>query len=122
MSKDLATTSTKVPIRARKRDVSTMEKRIAKLIGPAGKVNFLAYSILSMVAHRNYEHALREMDFFFEMKSEYPELAFITERYVERAKEMIEAIKTKRDAPGDVHSMARRQEASDHLIRYFEIL
>ena len=95
-----------------------LELRLRKTLKDAGGASSLTHSILSMLINKSYSHASKEIDMYLELKSEYPQLAEFTKRYVDRAKHIIEDIEERRNIPTENMSMTKVQAIHDREKKY----
>ncbi|RME17021.1 MAG: hypothetical protein D6797_03385 [Bdellovibrio sp.] len=87
------------------------------------QVHGLRQTILQQVVTANYEAAQRELDHYVDSLDEYPAFRPRTERYVRHAKDLINAIKSKRNFPGlSSLSKSKQQELIEKVLEHFDEL
>ena len=89
----------------------------------AGDVEGLRAAILSRIARENYDGAIEDLKSYIESKNEYPQFKVRSERYLNYAIDLVNAIRAKRSFPGVQHlSMSKQQELFDRAMEHFEDL
>jgi hypothetical protein len=89
----------------------------------SGKNHSLRRTISALVVEGNYQEAGLLIDGYIEMKSFYPAVQLRANVYVKHAKELINAIRMKREFPNlSQLSISKQQEILDHAIRHFDEL
>lgn len=85
-----------------------------------GRADTVRYNVLVFVVEENYDRAVYELKHFLDAPSEYPTFRKRTERFINHAVDLVNAIKAKRRFPG-VHSltMAKQQEIVDRFHDHF---
>ena len=89
----------------------------------AGRIHSLRRSALALVVEGEYEEASGIVDVYVELKAELPAVAGRTVGHVRHAKELINAIRAKREFPNlSQLAMSKQQEILDHAVSHFEEL
>lgn len=80
-------------------------------------------SVLTSVVNGSYESALKELSFYVDYKSDYPNFQARAQRYVDHCTDLIHAIDTKRNFPGmSALSLSKQQEIHEKVLDHFEEL
>ena len=88
-----------------------------------GKNASLRRVVLRMVADGKYQDAIGVLDEYLELKSTFPQLRERSRLHVVHAKELVNAIRAKRNFPNlSQLAMSKQQEILDHAINHFEEL
>lgn len=88
-----------------------------------GRSDGLSHVVLRLVTDENYEMAADQLQLYIESKRDYPNFQSRAPQYIRHCKDLINAIKTKRDFPGlTMMSLSKRQEIYDHVLGHFEEL
>jgi hypothetical protein len=88
-----------------------------------GKPESFRYEILMKVIQENYGGALADLNELIHGPSEYPDFREKTERYVQHAIELVQAIKAKRNFAGmDSLTSAKQQELVDQFKSQIKVL
>jgi hypothetical protein len=102
--------------------VKGLEKRLAELIERderSGRISF-GYVVLSSVAQGNYERATKELDSVGVGFEGYPAFETRSRRFVEHAKGLVLAIKTKHEVGKSPHvNKSKQKELSDRITEHF---
>lgn len=94
-----------------------------KEIGDFGKDNSFTNEVLAIVVSRSYGRALKQLKAYVEVKSSYPNFRFRTQRYIDHAESLINAIRAKRGIPGfETLSKSRQREIQEKTTQHFEEL
>jgi hypothetical protein len=89
----------------------------------AGKSASLRRIVLRYVVEAKYKDAAAVIDEYLEMKKMFPSLRSRCNTHAQHAKELINAVRAKRNFPNMQHlSMAKQQEVLDHALNHFEEL
>jgi hypothetical protein len=89
----------------------------------AGRDSSLRKIVLRYVVEGKYPEAASTIDEYLDMKNIYPAIAERCVPHASHAKELINAVRAKRDFPGlSSLSMSKQQEILDHAIGHFEEL
>ncbi|MES2966028.1 MAG: hypothetical protein V4760_19255 [Bdellovibrionota bacterium] len=112
---------------AEKHQDREMNSRIAAKmrasVQDAGHVDGLRATILRRVASEQYDGAVEDIKNYIDAKSEYPQFKSRSERYLNYAVDLVNAVKAKRSFPGMQHlSMSKQQELFDRAMEHFEDL
>jgi hypothetical protein len=104
-------------------DIKHLEARLASLLetgeGGYAQVSF-GFTVLSSVAHGNYERALAELESVGEGFEEYKLFKVRTHRYVEHAKSLVAAIRVKHMIGRSAHvNKSKQKELSDKIADHF---
>ncbi len=79
--------------------------------------------ILSSVVEHNYERALSELEAYLDSKSEYPKFRVTTARHMQYARELINAIRAKREFSAvSSLSNSKQQELQEKVFAHFREL
>lgn len=99
-----------------------LEKRLEELLneeGPKSRVSF-GFMVLSCVVQGNYERALTELDSTAMGIEGYPEFTEKSSRYIEHAKSLVLAIKTKKEIGLSPHiNKSKQKELGDRIAEHF---
>ena len=88
-----------------------------------GKDDSLRRIVLGYVVESKYREAGEILDEYIKLKSSYPSLADRAKMHVSHAKDLINAVRAKRNFPNlSQLSMAKQQEILDHALGHFEEL
>lgn len=88
-----------------------------------GRSDSLRNAVLTNVVHNNYEEALKELAFYIEVKSDYPNFQDRVQRYLDHCDDLIHAIDTKRNFPGlGALTLSKQQEIYERVLDHFEEL
>lgn len=88
-----------------------------------GREYSLRRSVLSLVAAGNYQEAADIIDAFVEVKKVYPAFPGRVEAQANHAKELVNAVRAKRNFPNlSALSMSKQQEILDHAVEHFDEL
>lgn len=102
--------------------VKGLEKRLAELIeqdARKGQISF-GYVVLTSVAQGNYERATKELDAVGIGFEGYPAFEIRSRRYIEHAKGLVLAIKTKNEVGKSPHvNKSKQKELSDRITEHF---
>ncbi len=102
---------------------SRISARMKSSLREAGLRDGARSLILSNVAGENYEKALEELELYSKSQQDYPQFYARSQRYLDYAATLIQAIKAKRSFPGMQHlSMSKQQELYDRAMSHFEDL
>ena len=102
---------------------SKISARMKASVKDAGDVEGLRAAILSRIARENYDGAIEDLKSYIESKNEYPQFKVRSERYLNYAIDLVNAIRAKRSFPGVQHlSMSKQQELFDRAMEHFEDL
>ena len=103
--------------------LSDLQTQLEQQVSAGDEIDSLPHVVLRAVVQGNYDHARSEIDRYISMKSDLPEFSYRTEKYVDHCKDLVVAIKAKRNFPGLASlNMSKQQELLDHVIRHFEEL
>lgn len=123
--KQIATTSSNTPTFVDHNqsafDIKDLGKRLAKLIehDPSSQVSF-GYVVLSSIAQGQYDRATKELQCVGVGFEEYPAFDVRSRRFVEHAKGLVDAIKTKHSVARSPHiNRAKQKELSDRIAEHF---
>ena len=112
-----STTSEKVAF-----GITNLEKRLASLIEHEGnkkKVSF-GFVVLTCVAQSQYDRALLELESVGEGFEEYPAFEVRARRFIEHAKGLVSAIRTKHQVGKSPHvNKSKQKELSDRITEHF---
>lgn len=103
-------------------DIKHLEKRLAELIELDQKKNKVSFGflVLTCVAHGQYERAFAELDSVGEGLEEYELFEARSRRFVEHAKSLVAAIKTKHMVGKSPHvNKSKQKELSDRIAEHF---
>lgn len=99
------------------------DEKLARSIKDVSQADSLTHSVMSFVISKHYDLASKELDLYVEFKSDFPGFGDQVGRYIEHGKDLIHAIRMKREMPGlENLSMAKRQEISDAVVYHFDEL
>jgi hypothetical protein len=102
---------------------SKIAARMNASAGDSGGSDSLRNLILSSVASDNYLRAIEDLKAYHDSKSDYPQFKVRSERYLNYAVDLVNAIKAKRSFPGMQHlSMSKQQELFERAMEHFEDL
>jgi hypothetical protein len=88
-----------------------------------GKIDSLRHTILSHVVRGEYETAVNDLDRYVMLKSAFPSFFSRTESHFQHSKELINAIRAKRNFKGlSSMTMSKQQEMLDNVLGHFEEL
>jgi hypothetical protein len=88
-----------------------------------GKIDSLRHVVLKSVVSGDYEKAEFDLDRFIQLKKDYANFAPRTTGHFQHARELINAIRAKRNFPNkSALTMAKQQEILDHVLGHFEQL
>lgn len=103
-------------------DFKGLEKRLSALIekeGGAGNLSF-GYVVLSSVVHGQYDRAQKELENVYGGFEEFPQFIVRSKRFVEHAKGLVTAIKTKHEVGKSPHiNKSKQKELSDRIAEHF---
>lgn len=107
--------------------ISNMKSQMRASIASGGGVGVspgsLRQLVLSAVVEEKYDKAISNLSEYMASKPEYPEFQSRSERYVEYAAELIQAIRTKRSFPGwNALNMSKQKELFERALHHFEDL
>lgn len=89
----------------------------------AGKAESLRRIVLRLVASGNYDNAVEVVEMYVKSKNEYPAIGIRSEAHSRHVKELIHAIRTKRNFPNlSQLPMSKQQEIIDYAVSHFEEL
>lgn len=99
-----------------------LEKRLEAILqeeGPKSRISF-GFMVLQCVVQGNYDRALTELDSVEKGINGYPEFKEKAERYVEHAKSLVLAIKTKKTIGMSPHiNRSKQKELGDKITEHF---
>lgn len=88
-----------------------------------GKADTLRYNVSTYVVEEQYDRAIHEMKEFLKKDSEFPRFKEKSERYVNHAIDLVNAIRAKRKFPGAAYlTMAKQQELNEKFREHFHEL
>ena len=88
-----------------------------------GKQNSLRRTVLKMVATGSYDAACDTLDSYIQYKRQYPDLIHRVSTHLNHCKELVHAIRSKRNFPGlSSLSMSKQKEILDYAVGHFEEL
>jgi hypothetical protein len=103
-------------------DFKGLEKRLADLIDKDGggrKLSF-GYVVLSSVVRGQYDRAQKELESVYVGFEEFPAFAERSKRFVEHAKGLVMAIKTKHEVGKSPHiNKSKQKELSNRIAEHF---
>lgn len=103
-------------------DINNLEKRLAELLDqevPGSKISF-GFTVLSCVAHGNYDRALTELENVGVGLEEYRLFEFRARRYIEHAKSLVVAVRAKHTVGMSAHvNKSKQKELSDRIAEHF---
>jgi hypothetical protein len=80
-------------------------------------------AILGHVTEERYDRALKELTEYLNSKPEYPEFKNRSERYIQYAGDLVQAIRAKRGFPGwNALNISKQQDLFDKAILHFDDL
>lgn len=103
-------------------DFKGLEKRLSEMIEKEGSKKNLSfgYVVLSSVVRGQYDRAQKELESVFLGFEEFPAFAVRSKRYVEHAKGLVTAIKTKHEVGKSPHiNKSKQKELSDRIAEHF---
>lgn len=103
-------------------DIKHLEQRLASMIDTAEGSNSISFgfTVLSCVAHGNYDRALKELDCVGDGFEEYVYFKVRTTRFVEHAKGLVAAIRVKHMIGKTPHiNKSKQRELSDKIADHF---
>lgn len=105
-------------------DIRHLEQRLASMIdtaegGSSSRISF-GFTVLSCVAHGNYDRALRELECVGDGFEEYALFKIRTQRHIEHAKSLVAAIRVKHMIGKTPHiNKSKQKELSDKIADHF---
>lgn len=103
--------------------MGSLDVRMKKFLSECGSPSSLTYSVASMVVAGSYTHAIKEMEMYVSLKSEYPDFIKFSERLIEQCTGLIGEIEEKRNTPGKENmTMAKIQVINDSVMKIFDRL
>lgn len=109
--------------RASELQTELQRKLESKTAREGGPIDSLHKTILRHVVAGNYDSAQSEIVRFVKLKEEYPGFPNRVSPYVKHCKELIIAIRTKRELPGlGTLPMSKQQELYDRITEHFDEL
>lgn len=97
----------------------TEQMRKANRQGPNGGRN----EILAHVTEERYDDAIRDLRYYLESRPEYPDFRERSEKFVQYACELVEAIRAKRTFPGlNALNMSKQKDLFEKALLHFEDL
>ena len=103
-------------------DFKGLEKRLTDLIEKDGGNRNLSfgYVVLSSVIHGQYDRAQKELESVYSGFDEFPAFVVRSKRFVEHAKGLVTAIKTKHEVGKSPHiNKSKQKELSDRIAEHF---
>lgn len=103
-------------------DNKSLEQRLASIIEQDYRKNIISfgYIVLSSVAQGQYDRALKELEHVGEGFEEYPAFENRARRFIEHAKGLVSAIKTKHNVGKSPHvNKSKQKELSDRITEHF---
>ncbi len=103
-------------------DFKGLEKRLSALIERDGGNRNLSfgYVVLSSVVHGHYDRAQKELENVYSGFEEFPAFVVRSRRFVEHAKGLVVAIKTKHEVGKSPHiNKSKQKELSDRIAEHF---
>jgi hypothetical protein len=103
-------------------DFKGLEKRLSALIEKDGGSRNLSfgYVVLSSVVHGQYDRAQKELENVYTGFEEFPAFVVRSKRFVEHAKGLVVAIKTKHEVGKSPHiNKSKQKELSDRIAEHF---
>jgi hypothetical protein len=103
-------------------DFKGLEKRLSALIERDGGSRNLSfgYVVLSSVVHGQYDRAQKELENVYTGFEEFPAFVVRSKRFVEHAKGLVVAIKTKHEVGKSPHiNKSKQKELSDRIAEHF---
>lgn len=103
-------------------DFKGLEKRLSALIEKeGGTVNLsFGYVVLSSVVHGQYDRAQKELENVYGGFEAFPQFIVRSKRFVEHAKGLVTAIKTKHEVGKSPHiNKSKQKELSDRIAEHF---
>jgi hypothetical protein len=104
-------------------DFKGLEKRLSEIIdkdgGPRNNISF-GYVVLSSVVRGQYDRAQKELENVYIGFESFPAFATKSQRFVEHAKGLVSAIKTKHEVGKSPHiNKSKQKELSDRIAEHF---
>lgn len=88
-----------------------------------GRADSLRYNILASVVEENYDRAIAELNQFLNQDSAFPRFREKTERFIQHAIDLVNAIRAKRKFPGmNSLTAAKQQELNEKFHEHFKEL
>lgn len=88
-----------------------------------GKIDSLRHTVLSSIVRGDYDKACEDLDRYVLLKADFPTFKHRTEAHIQHCKELVNAIRAKRNFPGlTAMTMSKQQEMLDHVLAHFEEL
>ncbi len=88
-----------------------------------GRIDSLRRTVLHYVVRSDYEKAASELDRFIDFKDHFPTFRGRTTKHVQHCRELINAIRAKRNFPGlAALTISKQQEMLDHVLAHFDEL
>ena len=103
-------------------DFRALEKRLTDLIEKDGGSSNLSfgYVVLSCVVHGHYGRAQKELECVYSGFEEFPGFIMRSKRFVDHAKSLVDAIKTKHEVGKSPHiNKSKQKELSDRIVEHF---
>lgn len=115
--------SSEAPVRIKTGfDNTSLQQRLADMIEQEYRKNIISFGfiVLSSVAQGQYERALKELEHVGEGFEEYPAFEIRARRFIEHAKGLVSAIKTKHEVGKSPHvNKSKQKELSDRITEHF---
>lgn len=107
----------------RNRELQNEFQRRLESQANTGRIDSLREAILRCITARQYDLALSEIERYVDMKDDYPTFRRRVQPYVNHSKDIIMAIKAKRNFPGlSQLSTSKQQEIMEKVSDHFEEL
>lgn len=84
-----------------------------------GKPDTMRHTILSLVISGSFESAIKELETYIGLQSDYPLFSSRVNRYVSHCNDLINAVRTKKNIPGlNLMSVTKQQELFDRVVSH----
>jgi hypothetical protein len=103
-------------------DIKNLEKRLESLIEFEKQKNRVSFGmiVLSTVAQGHYDRAFKELEVAGRGLEEYPAFEVRARRFIEHAKGLVSAIRTKHQVGRSAHvNRSKQKELSDRIAEHF---
>ncbi|MCB0364872.1 MAG: hypothetical protein H6624_04995 [Bdellovibrionaceae bacterium] len=100
-----------------------LKKELQARVSSGGGHSSLRRMVLKLVTEGEYDLAQEEVEDYLRFRAKFPNFQSRCERYQEHCKDLIGAIRTKRNFPGlQTLSISKQQELHDKVIEHFDEL
>jgi hypothetical protein len=102
---------------------SKLSARMKASSRDTGVADSLTATVAAYVAGEQYDRGIETLNNYIESKSEYPQFAERSDRYIKHCIDLVNAVRAKRSFPGMQYlNLSKQQELYDRAMHHFEEL